>query len=161
MDITGKTPSIENQILATIKYIEDKKKKRTDLERISKVIMNKNNGLSKDDIVNTVLKMHKEGILRIKRYDDGPASYKVNKDYEEMNKLCEDNIVQNNENIGKKEVENENEGGNAISEEDIENDFELQNGENSDGDNVNENGHGKVDERHPRRLFSCQWWSSN
>ena len=148
MDITGKTSSIENQILAAIKYIENKKKKRTDLERICKVVVNTNNGLSKDDIVNTVLKMHKEKILKIKRYEDGPESYKINKDCEEMNTLCEDHIVQNNENIGKKEEENEHVQENEISKEDTVNEFELQIGQNSDGDNVNENEHGKFDEKH-------------
>ena len=143
-----KTPSTEHQIIAAIKHIENKKKKRTDLERICKVAEGTNNGLSKDEIVNTVLKLHKEEILKIKRYEDGPASYKINKDYEEMNMLCDDYIVHNNENIEKKEEENEHVRENEISKEDTVNDFELQNGQNSDEDNVNENEDGNVDDRH-------------
>ena len=154
MDETGTNPSIENQIFAAIKYIENKKKKRTDLERICKVVVSTNNGLSNDDIVNTVVKMHKEETLKVKRYEDGPVSYKINKDYVEMNTLCEDYIVQSKDNIEKKEEENEDVQENEISKEDTVNDLELQNGQNSYGDNVNENEHGKVDERHGR-LFSC------
>ena len=107
MDVTRTNPSIENQIFAAIKYIENKKKKRTDLERICKVVVSTNNGLSNDDIVNTVVKMHKEETLKVKRYEDGPVSYKINKDYVEMNTLCEDYIVQSKDNIEKKEEENE------------------------------------------------------
>ena len=110
--------------------------------------MSTNNGLSNDDIVNTVVKMHKEETLKVKRYEDGPVSYKINKDYVEMNTLCEDYIVQSKDNIEKKEEENEHVQENEISKEDTVNDLELQNGQNSYGDNVNENEHGKVDERH-------------
>ena len=61
MVMTGETPSIENQILATIQDFKEMEK-RMDLETICKVIVKKSNGLSKSDIINTMLKMHKEGI---------------------------------------------------------------------------------------------------
>ena len=67
-----------------------------------------------------------------------------------MNTLCDDYIVHSNENIEKKEEENEHVRENEISKEDTVNDFELQNGQNSDEDNVNENEDGKVDDRHTR-----------
>ena len=85
---------------------------------------------------------------RVNHTKGGPVSYKINKDYEEMNTLCEDYIVQSKDNIEKEEEENEHVQENEISKEDTVNDLELQNGQNSDGDNVNENEHGKVDERH-------------
>ena len=62
----------------------------------------------------------------------------------------------NNENIRKKEEENEHAEENEINKEDTVNNFEeLQNGQNSDGDNLNENAHGKFDKRHILEDSSC------
>ena len=59
-------------------------KKRTDLERICKLVVSDKNGLSKDDTVNAVSQMHKDEKLKLKWYEQGPASYKINKDCEYM-----------------------------------------------------------------------------
>ena len=117
MVITGKTPSIENQILATIQDFKDKMKNRMDLETICKVTVQKNNSLSKNDFINAMLKMYKKGIFKIKRYDDGPPSYKIKIDYEEMNKICKDYVEQNNKKHQKEGGREQTQGGNAISKE--------------------------------------------
>ena len=84
MSKKGKIQSIENEILAAIDFIEKKMKKRTDLERICKLVVSDQNGLSKEDIVNVVSQMHKDEKLKLKWYGSGPASYKINKDCENM-----------------------------------------------------------------------------
>ena len=58
--------------------------KRTDLERICKLVVSDKNGLSKDDIVNAVSQMDKDEKLKLKWYDNGPASNKINKNCENM-----------------------------------------------------------------------------
>ena len=84
MSENGEIQSIENAILTAIEIIEKKMKKRTDLGRICKLVISDKNGLSTDDIENAVSQMHKDERLKLKRYNEGPASYKINKDHEIM-----------------------------------------------------------------------------
>ena len=135
-------PSIESQIYDAIEHIEKKSKKRTDLERICKFIVNKNSGLSKHDAVEILSRMHKDGLLKLNQYDDGPASYKINKNVKETNKSCEGNKVQGEA----KEGENEREYEQSIStsEEDTENELEPEDYESSEGDDELERVEGEI-----------------
>ena len=137
-----KIPSIESQIYDAIEHIEKKSKKRTDLERICKFVVNENSGLSKHDTVETLSRMHKDGLLKLKQYDDGPASYKINKSCKETNKSCEGNKVQGEA----KEGENEREYGQSIStsDEDTENELESEDYEISEGDDELESVEGEI-----------------
>ena len=137
-----KIPSIESQIYDAIEHIEKKSKKRTDLERICKFVVNENSGLSKHDAVETLSRMHKDGLLKLKQYDDGPASYKINKSCKETNKSCEGNKVQGEA----KEGENErgNEQSISKSDEDTENELESEDYEISEGDDELESVEGEI-----------------
>ena len=86
MSDTIKNRSTEQLILDAIYYIENFRKKRTTIEHICNIIVSHETGLSKEDAVEMISQLHKEGILYIKRYESGPASYKVKKDSEEFNK---------------------------------------------------------------------------
>ena len=67
-------------IFSAIKEIEEKKKKRPDIERICAAV-NERHGLAKEDTVDRITKMQREGYLKLKLYDSGPPAYKVNKDF--------------------------------------------------------------------------------
>ena len=79
MSDTVNSRSTEQLILDAICHIERFRKKRTTIEEICNIIVSQETGLSKEDAVEMITQMHKEGVLYIKSYEAGPASYKVNK----------------------------------------------------------------------------------
>ena len=132
MDRPVEISSIERLIYDAIEHNEKKSKKRTDLERICKFVVNENSGLSKHNAVDILSRMHKDGLLKLKWYDDGPASYKINKSNKETNKSCEENEVP----AEAKDGENEQEYEQSIltSNEDAENELVSEDCESSQGD---------------------------
>ena len=80
MSDTVNSRSTEKLILAAIYHIERCRKKRTTIEEIFNIIVSQETGLCKEDAVEMITQMHKEGVLYIQSYEAGPASYKVNKD---------------------------------------------------------------------------------
>ena len=98
----------------------------------SNVNENENSGLRKHDAVDILSRMHKDGLLKLKRYDDGPASHKINKSNKETYKSCEENIVHAKAKDG--ENEQEYEQSISTSNEDAENELDSEDCESSEGD---------------------------
>ena len=145
MDTNIKIPSIESQIIDGIENIEKKKKKRTDLERICKVVVSETSGLSKSDVVNTLTKMQQEGLLTVKQYTDGPVSYKINKHFKEVNEQCEGTKLN-------KEITDDGEQSISTSEGDAEHDYD-----NSDTENELQINDDDADDPHASQDSFCEF----
>ena len=89
-----RTPKMEPNEEAVIEAIEEvskKKKKRTSIELICDVVL-KERGISKEETKKVVEGMHRKDILTVIHYDDGQASYKVNKSLEKQHPKVEESI---------------------------------------------------------------------
>ena len=72
------TIPVTDMISSAIEEIE--KKNRPDIERICAVV-NERHGLVKEDTVDVITRMQREGFLTLKLYDSGPPAYKINIDF--------------------------------------------------------------------------------